>query len=130
MWEECTWPRCLGRAPPLRDEIAAERTKTGPNPTDRGRSGSKHCVRTDATGAPLVVQTLPASQHEVTTMLWLVVNMPAVAGKPGRPRRHPAMIVADKAFDDKSLRSLLHWRGIEALPPKCGEADHGLGVSR
>lgn len=87
-------------------ESPAGRTKTGPNPTDRGRSGSKHCVLTDATGTPLVVQTVPANQHDVTTMLPLVVNMPTVAGKPGRPKRQPNMIVADKAFDYKSLRSL------------------------
>ena len=70
-------------------ESPAGRTKTGPNPTDRGRSGSKHCVLTDADGVPLVVQTVPANQHDVTTLLPLVVDMPAVAGKPGRPKRKP-----------------------------------------
>jgi transposase len=87
-------------------------------------------VLTDATGMPLVVQTVPANQHDVTTMLPLVVNMPAVAGKPGRPKRQPAMIVADKAFDDKSLRSLVRWLGIEPVLPKRREDDHGLGVWR
>ena len=79
---------------------------------------------------PLVVQTVPANQHDVTTMLPLVVNMPAVAGKPGRPKRQPTMIVADKAFDDKSLRSLLRWLGIEPVLPKRSDDDHGLGVWR
>ncbi len=78
----------------------------------------------------MVVQTVPANQHDVTTMLPLVVSMPAVAGKPGRPKRHPTMIVADKAFDDKSLRSLLRWLGIKPMLPKRGEDDHGLGVWR
>ena len=67
-------------------EGPAGRTKTGPNPTDRGRSGSKHCLLTDAGGVPLVLQMVPANQHDVTTMLPLVIDMPAVAGKPGRPK--------------------------------------------
>ena len=73
---------------------------------------------------------VPANQHDGTTMLPLVMNMPAVAGKPGRPKQRPARIVADKAFDDQSLRSLLRWLGIEPLLPKRGEEEHGLGVWR
>src|SRR6202035_3365317 len=70
-------------------ESPAGRRKCGPNPTDRGRQGSKHRVLTDAEGVPLVVQTVPANQHDVTTLLPLVVELPAVAGKPGRPKRKP-----------------------------------------
>jgi transposase len=105
-------------------------TKTGPNPTDRGRSGSKHCLLTDAGGVPLVVQTVPANQHDVTTLLPLVTEMPAVAGKPGRPKQKPDMLVADKAFDDKSLRHLLHWLGIEPQLPVRGKDHQGLGIWR
>jgi transposase len=87
-------------------------------------------VLTDAGGAPLVVQTVPANQHDVTTMLPLVVDMPAVTGKPGRPKWKPAMVVADKAFDDESLRMLLRWLGIEPVLPKRGTDEHGLGKWR
>jgi transposase len=87
-------------------------------------------VLTDATGVPLVVQTVPANQHDGTTLLPLVLDMPEVAGKVGRPKRKPAMIVADKAFDDESLRMLLRWLGIEPVLPKRGTDDHGLGVWR
>src|SRR5262249_11846535 len=65
----------------------AGRPKTGPNPTDRGRSGSKHCLLTDAGGVPLVLQLAAANQHDVKTLLPLVVEIPAVAGKPGRPKQ-------------------------------------------
>lgn len=85
---------------------------------------------TDAAGVPLVVKTAPANQHDVKTMLPLVVDMPAVAGKPGRPKRQPAMIVADKAFDDESLRIILRWLDIEPVLPHRGEDEHGLGVWR
>jgi transposase len=87
-------------------------------------------VLTDAGGVPLVLQMVPANQHDGTTMLPLVVDMPAVAGKPGRPKQKPERIVADKAFDDQSLRSLLRWLGIEPVLPKRGEDEHGLGVWR
>src|SRR6185503_12236837 len=70
-------------------EGPAGRTKTGPNPTDRGRQGSKHCVLTDAEGAPLVVQTVPANQHDVTTMLPLVVICLLWLASAGRRNRSP-----------------------------------------
>ena len=85
---------------------------------------------TDAKGVPLVVQTVPANQHDVTTLLPLVVDLPAVAGKRGRPKRKPAMLVADKAFDCQSLRSILHWLGIAPALPARGADEHGLGVWR
>src|SRR5262249_45037043 len=67
--------------------------KTGPNPTDRGRSASKHCVLTDATGVPLVVQFTAANEHDLTTALPLVLNIPAVGGKRGAPKRKPGSLV-------------------------------------
>lgn len=85
---------------------------------------------TDAGGAPLVVQTVPANQHDGTTMLPLVLGMPEVAGKVGRPKRKPDVVVADKAFDDESLRRLLRWLGIEPVLPRRGTDEHGLGVWR
>jgi hypothetical protein len=51
---------------------------------------------TDAGGAPLIVETVAANQHDATTLLPLVVELPAVAGKPGRPKQKPAKLIADK----------------------------------
>lgn len=85
---------------------------------------------TDAGGVPLVVQFTAANQHDVTTLLPLVIDLPAVAGKPGAPKRQPEKLVADKAFDCQSLRAILRWLGIEPVLPKRGEDDHGLGVWR
>jgi transposase len=87
-------------------------------------------VLTDAEGVPLVVQTVAANQHDVTTLLPLVVDLPAVAGKPGRPKRKPATLLADKGFDSQPLRDILKWLGIEPLLPKRGEDEGGLGVQR
>ena len=90
-------------------EGPAGRAKTGPNPTDRGRSGGKHCLLTDAEGVPLVVQTAAANEHDSTTLLPLVIDIPHVAGRVGRPKRKPDSLVADKAFDSEDLRTLLRW---------------------
>ncbi len=119
---------CAGRL--QLGEGSARWTKTGPNPTDRGRSGSKHCLLTDAGGVPLVLQLAPANLHDVRTLLPLVVNIPAVAGKRGRPKQKPDALVADKAFDCEDLRWLLRWLGIEPILPAKGEEEHGLGVLR
>lgn len=39
---------------------------TGPNPTDRGKLGSKHHVLTDARGIPLAMTLTGANRHDVT----------------------------------------------------------------
>src|SRR3989442_2331934 len=59
---------------------------TGPNPTDRGKSGSKHHVMTDAQGIPLSATVTAANVTEVTQALNVLVHMPPVGGKP-RPTR-------------------------------------------
>lgn len=84
---------------------------------------------TDAEGAPLVLQLTAANRHDVNTLLPLVVDLPAVAGKPGRPKQKPKQLVADKAFDCQALRDILRWLGIEPVLPARGVDDHGLGVA-
>ena len=93
-------------------------------------SVSKHCLLTDAGGVPLVIQLAPANQHDVKELLPLVVEIPAVAGKPGRPKQKPDSLLADKAFDCEALRQLLRWLGIEPHLPYRGDDEHGLGVLR
>jgi transposase len=78
----------------------------------------------------MVIRLEAANRHDVNTLLPLVVNMPAVAGKPGRPRQKPVAVVADKAFDCKSLRGLLHWLGIAPMIPKRGDKEPGPGKLR
>ena len=82
---------------------------------------------TDAGGVPLVMQIAPANQHDGSTLLPLVIDLPAVPGKVGRPKQKPDRIVADKAFDDESLRMLVRWLGIEPVIPKRGTDENGLG---
>ena len=55
--------------------------KTGPNPTDRRKLGSKVHVLVDATGIPLAIQVTGANIHDVTQVIPLVDGVPKVRGK-------------------------------------------------
>jgi hypothetical protein len=48
--------------------------KTGPNPTDRCKAGSKHHVLTDGHGIPLVAQLTAANRNDITQLLRLVTH--------------------------------------------------------
>ena len=69
---------------------------TGPNPTDRGKLGSKRHLITDRQGLPLMFCVNGANRHDSVVFEALVDALPAVGGKQGRPRRWPAKLHADK----------------------------------
>src|SRR5262245_12339513 len=51
---------------------------TGPNPTDRSKSGSKQHVMTDAQGIPLAATVTAANVNEVTQVFQVLTDMPSV----------------------------------------------------
>ena len=105
--------------------------KTGPNPTDRRKPGSKHHVVTDANGNPLKVTITGANRHDSTQMIPLIDDIPPVAGKPGRPRQRPDEVYADRAYDSESHREHLRKRHIKPhLARRNEEHGSGLGVFR
>jgi len=105
--------------------------KTGPNPTDRRKPGSKHHVLTDANGTPLVVILTAANVHDVRELLPLVDNIPRVRGKPGPPRHRPRRVQADTAYDSEQHRRELRKRRITpVIPRRNREHGSGLGVFR
>jgi transposase len=85
--------------------------KTGPNPVDRRKLGSKHHILTDANGIPLAVILTGANRHDVTQLLPLVEKIPAVRGKRGRPRQRPKKIQGDRAYDSEPHRKALKKKG-------------------
>src|SRR5947209_6329016 len=104
---------------------------TGPNPTDRGKSGSKHHILTDAHGIPLNATTTAANVNEVTQLLDVVVNMPPVGGKPGPKRQLPDRIQGDRGYDSEPLRVVLRWLGVTPVLAKRNTGHgSGLGVTR
>lgn len=103
--------------------------KTGPNPTDRSKPGSKHHVITGGGGVPLEVELSGANRADIQHLLSLVVNIPEVRGKPGRPRSRPDELYADRAYDSEPARDILRWLGIEPFLAKRG-TEHGSGLGK
>src|SRR5690349_7821956 len=104
---------------------------TGPNPTDRGKSGSKHHVMTDAQGIPLSATVTAANVNEVTQAVPVLLNMPPVGGKPGPRRQKPESLLGDRGYDSEPLRRLLRWLGVKpVLAERNTEHGSGLGVYR
>jgi transposase len=85
--------------------------KTGPNPTDRRKLGSKHHLLTDANGIPLSIILTEANRHDVTQLLPLLDKIPHVKGKRGAPRFRPDHVQGDRAYDSKPHRKEVKKRG-------------------
>lgn len=103
--------------------------KTGPNPTDRRKAGTKHHLITDGGGIPLAASITGANRHDVTQLIPLVDAIPPIYGKPGRPRHRPDAVYADRAYDSQPHRRALRARGIRPCLAR-RRAPHGSGLGR
>src|SRR5262245_31095538 len=104
---------------------------TGRNPTDRGKLGTKHHVLTDAQGVPLAATATAANVPDVKELIPLVDAVPPVAGKVGHPKRRPAKLYTDRAYDSDPHREQLRRRGIDPqIPRRRTKHGSGLGVYR
>ena len=103
--------------------------KTGPNPTDRRRPGSKHHLLTDAQGIPLSVILTKANRHDVTQLLPLVRAIPPIQGKRGAPKRKPKLVQADRAYDSDPHRAALLALGIQSQIAR-RRTPHGSGLGK
>jgi transposase len=106
--------------------------KTGPNPTDRGKPGSKHHLITDARGLPPAAILTGANAHDVTQLIPLVDAIgPVRSGRRGRPRRRPQRVQADRAYDSRAHRRALRRRHIQPkLARRKTPHGSGLGITR
>ena len=104
---------------------------TGPNPTDRGKSGTKRHLVVDGHGTPLTIATTAANVHEVTQAKRMVAAIPAVSGRRGRPCQRPRKLHADKAYQSAAFRQYLRQRGIQSRIARKGiESKDRLGRYR
>jgi len=104
---------------------------TGPSPTDRRKSGSKHHVLTDAQGIPLNATVTAANVNEVTQVFPVLLGMPPVGGKSGPKRQKPARLQGDGGYDSGPVRQLLRGLGITpVLAERNRDHGSGLGVFR
>jgi transposase len=93
--------------------------------------GSKHHLLVDATGIPLAVALTGGNRNDVTQLLPLLDDLHArpVAGKVGRPRQKPDVVLADRGYDHDKYRRLLRQRGIKPQIAR-RRTEHGSGLGR
>ena len=104
--------------------------KTGPNPTDRGKNGSKRHLITDGYGTPLAIEHTGANVHDSEIAIPLVDAIQPVRRPRGRPRKRPESVLADRAYDaEDKIREPLRARGIRPLIAR-RNTEHGSGLGR
>jgi hypothetical protein len=104
---------------------------TGPNPVDRGKSGSKVQVLSDRRGIPLAAGVSAADTHNSQALRPLVMVVPAVRSRRGPRHRRPDKLHADKAYDSRDLRAWVRDRGIGVRIARKGiESGEKLGRHR
>jgi len=104
-------------------------SETGPSPVDRGRAGSKQHLLVDASGIPLAFAVTGGNRNDITQLIPLLDAVPAVSGRPGRPRRRPDSVVADRGYDHDKYRRLVRQRGVNPVIARRQTA-HGSGLGR
>ena len=103
--------------------------ETGPNPTDRRKPGTKQHLLVDRHGVPVEIRVTGANRHDVTEIIPLVLDMPAIGGKPGPKVTKPKAVQADRAYHSAGVSALLAWRGIEAVIAR-RNTPHGSGLGK
>jgi transposase len=106
--------------------------KTGPNPTDRGKNGSKRHLIVDGQGTPLAIEHTGANVHDSEMAITLVDGIPPIKQPQGRPRRRPDEVLADRAYDaEEKIRQPLRQRKTKPLIAKRNNQNgSGLGKFR
>ncbi|NTY40164.1 IS5 family transposase [Burkholderia diffusa] len=105
--------------------------KTGPNPTDRARHGSKHHLITEAHGIPLVLILTGTNRNGVTQLLPLIDAIPPIRGKRGRLLSKPVIVQAERGYDQGKDRNPLHDVGIATQIARRDEPNgSGFGKTR
>jgi Transposase DDE domain len=73
--------------------------KTGPNPTDKGKQGSKRHVVVHRRGVPLAVMHTAANVHDSKVLEEGVDAISPIRKPRGQPRKRPEKLHADKGYD-------------------------------
>jgi len=101
----------------------------GPNPTDRGKPGTKRHLITDAQGIPLASLLSGANAHDNPFLPALLDTVPSLRTPRGGRRRRPAKLHADKAYDHRNSRAELRRRHIRSRIARRG-IDAGTRLGR
>src|SRR4051794_19438055 len=97
---------------------------TGPNPTDRGKRGTKYHVAVDGDGVPVACAATAANVNDTLLFERLFLTAFAVVARIGT-------VFADKGYDAEGNRELCWASGAEPRPHKRGRPrGSGLGKRR
>ena len=96
--------------------------ETGPNPTDRAKSGTKRCLLTDGCGIPLSVTVAGANRHDMKMTEPTLDSI--VIERPEPTPEEPQHLCLDKGFDYNAVREALEARQyMEHIRSRGEEAD-------
>jgi len=93
---------------------------TGPNPTDRRKSGTKRSLLVEGNGIPVGLAVDGANRHDMKLMKPTLESI--VAEKPEPTRKSPQNMCMDKGYDYPEVRELLQDLGYTIHIPSRGEA--------
>ena len=77
----------------------------GPNPTDRGKGGTKRHILTEAHGLPIALTVTGANVHDKKQVEPLLDSMPLLPPLPDE--ENPQHFCADKGYDYNDIRSII-----------------------
>ena len=92
---------------------------TGPNPTDRAKSGTKRSLLVEGNGVPIAVTVDGANRHDMKMAPETLQSI--VIDRPEPTKENPQNMCMDKAYDFPEVRDLLEEYGYTAHIRSRGE---------
>lgn len=93
--------------------------KTGPNPTDRGKSGVKRSLLTEGSGVPIGLVVAGANRHDMKLVRDTIESI--VVERPEPTDEAPQGMCLDKGYDYQVVRDILQEFGFTAHIRSRGE---------
>jgi putative transposase len=119
-WEWTSLDSAMVKAPKGGDS-------TGPNPTDRGKSGVKRHILTDGRGVPLAAEITAANVHDKRAA---VPTIDSIVVRASRGPRRPKNLCLDKGYDFVDVEREIRSRGIRPHIRRRGEERRGCRRGR
>jgi putative transposase len=98
--------------------------KTGPNPTDRSKSGVKRSLLTEASGIPLAIAIDGANRNDMKLVAATLEKL--MVKRPQPSEEKPQGLCMDKAYDFDEVRELIEGLGFTAHIRARGEEQRNI----
>jgi putative transposase len=103
----------------LFEQISIRRRKKGPNPTDRGKPGTKKSLLVEAEGGPLAVTIEGANVHDCKLLKATLEAV--VVSRPKPDEEAPQNLCLDKGYDNPTGRAAAEGAGYTPHIRRIGE---------